>query len=126
MASCISPVAINKLSYTDEQAVRGRKIYLEHCVLCHGTNLMDAQFGAPLRGGYFKNRWEEKTAAELYTVTSVTMPPDKPNSLSVEEYADVLAFILKANEVQPGSEKFPTNQERLLQIKISWENKGEE
>lgn len=108
------------LSYTAEQANRGKSIYLEHCVLCHGTNLLNAQFGAPLKGSFFQSRWKDRNAAELFTITRVTMPPDNPMSLSNRGYSDVIAYILQANAIEAGTGELPYEQEKLLNLKLPW------
>lgn len=110
----------NQLTYTPVQAARGRKIYLQHCVLCHGTSLSNGQFGAPLKGAYFQSRWQDRTAAELYTVTSVTMPPDTPMSLTGQEYTDLVAYILQANAMQAGTKELPADSNKLMEMKLPW------
>lgn len=88
--------------------------------MCHGTTLSNGQFGSPLKGAYFQSRWRNKTVAELYLFTFATMPPDSPMSLAKEDYADVMAFVLQANAVEPGTEELPINAEALLMMKVPW------
>jgi mono/diheme cytochrome c family protein len=95
-------------------------VYLDHCVLCHGTTLSDAQFGSPLRGGYFQSRWHGRNAAELFIITQATMPPEQPMSLAPEEYADVLAYVLQANEIMAGAEDFPADTAALQGMLLPW------
>lgn len=102
------------------QAERGRRVYLEHCVLCHGINLSDAQFGAPLKGAYFQSRWRGRTAADLFLYTQATMPPEKPMTLAQADYADVTAYILQANNLAAGAQEFPADASVLQEMQLPW------
>jgi mono/diheme cytochrome c family protein len=112
--------ALPPLTYTAVQTDRGRQVYLDHCVLCHGINLSDAQFGAPLKGAYFQSRWHGRSAAELFLVTQATMPPEKPMSLSVQNYADVIAYVLQENNVAAGEYDLPAEADILLKMPLPW------
>ena len=108
------------LTYSAAQAERGHRVYLDHCVLCHGVNLSDAQFGAPLRGAYFQSRWHGRSAAELMLLTQATMPSEKPMSLSGQDYADVIAYVLQANDVAARANDLPADPEVLQEMPLPW------
>ncbi|OGT83649.1 MAG: hypothetical protein A3G96_03475 [Gammaproteobacteria bacterium RIFCSPLOWO2_12_FULL_52_10] len=102
------------------QAERGRRVYLDHCVLCHGINLSDAQFGAPLKGAYFQSRWRDRTAADMFLYTQATMPPEKPMGLAQADYADVIAYVLQANEIKASTGELPTDVGVLQGMPLPW------
>ena len=89
--------------YSDAQAARGHVAYMHSCVVCHGEELDDGDFGgAPLRGSWFRNHWGSGDLSALYGYTKSAMPPDNPGSLTDEDYADILSFILQKNGYAPG------------------------
>lgn len=108
------------LSYTTQQAEHGRALYQQHCASCHGSRLNDGQFGAPLKGSFFRSHWRDKTAAELLTFAVTQMPPAQPHSLTEQEHADVLAYLLQANGVAAGSVAFSRETLRLDAIVFAW------
>jgi mono/diheme cytochrome c family protein len=108
------------VTFSAEQAERGRAIYLEHCVLCHGTNLSNAQFGAPLKGEHFQSRWRGRSVAELFLYTQATMPPERPMSLPAEDYADALAYIIQANGLAAVTADLPADAKELQKRRLPW------
>lgn len=48
------------------------------------------------------------------------MPPDNPMSLSGQDYADLVAYILQANALQAGSRELPADTDRLMELKLPW------
>lgn len=104
--------------YTEEQAVRGEAVYQDQCTFCHLDDLMGDAFATPLIADAFTLRWEGGTLGDLMIVTQVTMPADQPNTLSTEQVADVIAFLLKMNEYPAGDEELPPDQEALEAIAI--------
>jgi alcohol dehydrogenase (cytochrome c) len=102
------------LSYTIEQADRGQTAYLENCAACHGENMDDGEFAIPLKGVNFRQQWRVRSLEQLFTITSVTMPQDRPGRLGDETYADILAYILQENGTDAGSSELPSDPEALL------------
>jgi mono/diheme cytochrome c family protein len=96
--------------YTTAQADRGEETYMGICVACHpaGTYTTDA----------FKATWEGRPLSDLFSLISTTMPKSDPASLSPEEYSQVVAYILKINNVPPGKTDLPTEAAKLKAIKI--------
>ena len=104
------------LSYTIGQAERGQTAYLENCAACHGENMDDGEFAIPLKGVNFRQQWRVRSLEQLFTVTSVTMPQDRPGRLGDETYADILAYILQENGTDAGSSELPSDPEALLAL----------
>ena len=66
---------------TAAQASRGKAVYDDNCANCHGANLDDGEFGPPLRGSAFKNRWSSQSADALFSFIAAKMPPSAPAGL---------------------------------------------
>jgi alcohol dehydrogenase (cytochrome c) len=99
--------------YTAAQAREGEETYTQACASCHGAALDDGQFGAPLRGGAFLERWGGKSVESLFTYTATRMPPAGPGSLSADRYAAVVAYLLGRNGVAPGTRALPADADAL-------------
>ena len=86
-------------SYAADQAQTGEALYLQQCASCHLTNLQ-GQFEAPeLAGPNFRNVWGNRPVTDLLELIDETMPVQAPGSLSEEQRAAVVAFILRENGV---------------------------
>lgn len=104
--------------YTEAQALRGEEVYQDQCTFCHLDDLMGDAFATPLIDDAFTLRWDGGTVGDLMIVIQATMPADQPNTLSNEDVADVIAFILKMNEYPTGDRELPADQEALEAIAI--------
>jgi mono/diheme cytochrome c family protein len=94
--------------YTDEQATRGEALYGEHCVRCHGATLQGNGEGAKsLTDAAFKSTWNGVTLGALFDRVRLSMPQDKPGTMTRQQVADLLAFLLRAN-------KFPAGKDELV------------
>lgn len=96
--------------YTAEQAKRGEETYMSICVGCHpaGTYTTLA----------FKNSWNGRPLADLFTLVSETMPKQEPASLTKKEYAQAVAYLLKINDVPAGKTELPEDVAALKKITI--------
>lgn len=93
-----------KVSYSAEQAKRGKARYDKDCEDCHGKDLKGGlNGGAPLRGGQFERKFVGAPASALFSYMSTQMPPNSPGRYSKWTYADLMAYILKRNGYQPGA-----------------------
>jgi mono/diheme cytochrome c family protein len=107
--------------YTVEQADRGAGVYAQRCGACHGAALNGTGEAPPLIGGEFVSHWDTMTVGDLYDRVRTTMPQNDPQSLTREEYADVLAFLLKNNGFPAGSQPLDRRSEVLATIGITAE-----
>jgi mono/diheme cytochrome c family protein len=107
------------VTYTAEQAERGKTAYASNCVSCHGQNLISATYGTPLAGEYFDGKWVGKSVGALFAKAHDTMPPSRPKSLPVETYADIVAYILQVNGLAAGDAELPTDLDQLNQMTIT-------
>jgi mono/diheme cytochrome c family protein len=100
--------------YTEEQATRGEALYGEHCVRCHGANLQGNGEGAkPLTDATFRSTWNDVTLGALFDRIRLSMPQDKPGTMTRQQVADLLAFVLHANKFPAGKDEL-TRQTDLL------------
>jgi len=108
-------------TFTADQAKQGHDVYTQHCASCHGDKLQG--LAAPsLAGKDFLTTAEHNgwTIGMLQTIVTQNMPFNDPASLSDEQYADVIAFLLASNCFQAGSKKFPEEATpALAKIKIA-------
>ena len=105
--------------YTVVQAERGAEQYAARCASCHSADLRGNSNSPSLRGMAFMFIWEGKSVGELYTKMSAEMPTDQPGGLLANNYADILAFILRTNEFPSGNKELSPNEVDLNQITIS-------
>ena len=56
---------------------------------------------------------------DLYAFVRDRMPKNEPGSLSDEEYADVVAYLLKMNQMPSGKSEMPSDSARLASIRIA-------
>jgi mono/diheme cytochrome c family protein len=88
--------------YADAQAKRGEPVYAENCAACHGP-MLGGDIGPALAGPRFAARWKDKGVADLFDKIKTTMPASAPGSLTPEQTADVVAFILSTNHYPGGA-----------------------
>lgn len=104
--------------YTDAQAKRGEAIYYERCAGCHGPELEGGDMTPALTGGGFTSTWNDVSVGDLFERIRITMPLDRPRTLSRQQSADVIAFLLKANRWPAGAAELPREPEALKEIRI--------
>jgi cytochrome c len=104
--------------YTDEQAKRGETIYYRRCAGCHGADLAGGDMTPGLTGGVFTSNWNGLSVGDLSERIRITMPLDSPSTLSRQQSADVVAFLLKANRWPAGAAELPRELEPLKEIRI--------
>src|SRR5215470_2128663 len=103
--------------YSDAQARRGETLYGQQCVSCHSSDLSGS--GAPpLAGTEFLSNWDKMPLADLAEKIAVSMPSNSPGSLSRDQAADLVAFILKSNKFPSGSADLEADAAKLKTISI--------
>lgn len=96
--------------YTREQALRGQDVYAGNCKSCHTPESHT--------GTVFTSKWNGKPLLELYAYMRDLMPKNDPGTLSPEEYADVLAYMLRLNRLPMGDVDLPTDTTALKRIRF--------
>ena len=96
--------------YSREQAARGQDVYMGLCKSCHSTDAYTA--------ATFTSKWEGKPLSELYLFIRDQMPKNEPGTLSAEEYADVVAYLLRINRMPAGDTELPADADRMKSIRF--------
>jgi len=96
--------------YSEPQAARGEDVYAGMCKSCHTA--------ATHTGVAFEKSWNGHRLSELFGFISTRMPKNEPGSLAPEEYVDVLAYLLKLNQMPAGAAELPPDTTVLGQIRI--------
>jgi len=104
--------------YTEDQAKGGETLYRKECASCHGDDLAGLGQTPPLSGKEFKMDWDGLTAGDLYERIRVSMPADHPGTLSPEQNAGILAYLLKSNEFPAGKTALRGDTDTLKQIRF--------
>jgi S-disulfanyl-L-cysteine oxidoreductase SoxD len=99
--------------YTHAQAERGEAVYTTRCRGCHEGQDAD---GPELSGKVFLDRWREDTLEPLFTFIKTSMPGNLPGSLDERAYADVMAFILEANNLPAGKRELSPEMVGSIQL----------
>jgi mono/diheme cytochrome c family protein len=96
--------------YTFQQARRGGDVYAGNCRSCH---TVESHTGAA-----FSATWNHRPLYALFQYMTERMPKNDPGSLAPQEYADVLAYVLKMNGLPAGAVVLPADSVTLKTIRI--------
>ncbi len=113
--------------FTEQQAIRGRDAYEGACGFCHGNRLdgaaddPDMRSAPPLARAKFLREWEGRSLAVLFEYTRTTMPEDNPGSLTDQEYADIIAYMLSVSRMPTGDDELPHESQSLARVIIQQE-----
>lgn len=91
--------------YTEAEAERGRGVFDRLCTDCHAARMWGGD-------------WDGKTVGDVYEVIANFMPEPNPGSMTAAEVRDVIAHILKSNDVPTGTNELPPTLEALKDIKL--------
>ncbi len=103
------PAAAPSGFFTAGQASRGERRFNQLCADCHRT--------VEITRGWFSGRVHH-TAGDLMNVMSMTMPESNPGGLSPDQYADILAFLLRMNNYPEGEDELPADPAVLANVPI--------
>jgi S-disulfanyl-L-cysteine oxidoreductase SoxD len=104
-------------AYTATQAHRGESLYSQYCTMCHGPDLLGGEMAPPLIGGTFQANWNELTLGDLFDRIRISMPQNAPGSLSRQQYADILSYLLSKDGYPAGQSELPPQTEALKETK---------
>jgi hypothetical protein len=62
--------------------------------------------------------WNGMTVGDLFDKMQASMPADKPGSLSRDQNASLVAYLLSANKFPSGSADLSSDAEHLRQIRF--------
>ncbi len=104
--------------YTEAQAYRGEKVADTSCIGCHGSGLDGGDSGPKLVGRPFLENWSSQSVGQLFSWLQEAMPEDAPGTLTSDDTAAVVAYILKLNKMPAGKRNLPTDRDLLNRIGI--------
>jgi len=102
--------------YNDEQGRRGEASYVENCSNCHGRDLEGADMTPGLTGFAFMSNWDGLSLADLVDRIRISMPQNRPGTLSRQQTVDVVAYVLRFNQFPAGKEELPREAQVLKEI----------
>ena len=105
--------------YSEDQAARGNTGFAARCANCHGASLGGTGEAPALAGPQFLSDFDGLSLGDLFDRIRTTMPQDNPDSLTRDQYADILAFLLKANGMPAGAKELDRRSEYLKAIGFS-------
>jgi mono/diheme cytochrome c family protein len=105
-----APTLASSGVYTAKQAARGKDAYALYCSSCHN---LGSQSGEP-----FAKKWNGVRVSELMFVLTDAMPKDDPGLLTPTERVDVIAYLLKLNDLAAGEKPLPEDPALLKNIVI--------
>ncbi len=95
-ASVTTPAKALPTLFSNSEAVQGRVVFEQHCAACHGDDLR-GKIGPALIGPSLGSAGNHTTVSIMFNVIAFEMPADYPASLTKQNYADVMAYILQRN-----------------------------
>ncbi|NIJ07154.1 mono/diheme cytochrome c family protein [Sphingomonas vulcanisoli] len=104
--------------YTDDQAAEGAKLYAGQCAMCHGKRLEGTLENPALSGGRFLGNWSHGSVAALADYIHRAMPQMAPGTLTPENSARVVAYLLQQNGMPAGKAALPSDPAALAKIPI--------
>jgi len=120
-----APASIWDGVYTLEQAKRGEALYKRECAPCHGDALEGNAHTEraekleralpPLSSDVFKGNWNGRPLSDLFDKMKRTMPRDDQGKISLNQNADILAYLLKFNEFPAGKAELPADPSLLTE-----------
>src|SRR5262249_5705433 len=104
--------------YAAGEARRGESLSSQYCAACHGPNLSGGEMAPPLVGSEFRANWNDLSVGDLFERIRTSMPQNNPGSLSRQQDADILAYMLSKDEVTSGQQDLDTQTDALSGIKF--------
>jgi mono/diheme cytochrome c family protein len=106
--------------YAEAQALRGAGLYAENCAQCHTRTLERSSLAPALTGPAFVARWtRDKPLSDVFDYMRSSMPLNSPGGLSLQQNADLLAFLLKKSGYQAGNSALPSTSAQLASVKVA-------
>ena len=88
-------------SYSAAQADRGKALYTDQCVACHGE-MLEGVVGPPLTGADFLTDFGGHPVVDVVQKIQGTMPQQAPGTLTRAQATDLTAYILQYNKYPAG------------------------
>ena len=110
-----SNVSIFDGVFTEAQVKRGKIAYEAQCASCHGFDLISPSGAPNMVMPAFRFGWHGRTIAQKLEQIRTTMPQGFPESMSDQEYLEVIAYILDFNGYPAGDRELDADQTEVLE-----------
>jgi mono/diheme cytochrome c family protein len=104
--------------YSEAQAYRGEKVADTTCIGCHGPKLDGGDSGPKLVGEAFLANWSSQPMGVMFDWIREAMPAEAPGTLSKNDTAAVIAYILQLNKIPAGKQDLSVEPGELGRIQI--------
>jgi mono/diheme cytochrome c family protein len=101
--------------YTAAQADEGARVYAARCAICHGARL-EGTVETPGLVGKFVANWADRPLGDLFGYLARAMPQGSPGTLTPQDNARLVAFILRANGAPAGDAPLPADAAALRRM----------
>ena len=101
------------------QVEAGAEAYATNCAICHGTNLEGSTLGPLLSGFSWVRRWGTQTPTLLLGNIQANMPPGGNESITEEDYLNIVAHMLQVNGVDGITEALSASSDFFIEDNIS-------
>ena len=105
--------------FSEAQAVRGQRAYVQACAKCHAEDLLGSGNAPALVGEPFLGRFDRSTADDVVQTIRLTMPQEAPDSLGTQTYVDIVGYLLKANGGAVGPADLSSERAALKQVIVT-------
>ncbi len=106
------PLSVYDGVYTVAQAARGEQVQQRECGACHAPN--------EWAGGRILGSYSGRTVFDFVHQLRATMPMDGPGRLSLQEYTDVVTYMLQLNSIPAGEQELPATEEDLRLVRLEY------
>jgi S-disulfanyl-L-cysteine oxidoreductase SoxD len=98
-----APRTVQEGVFSEAQAARGETLARQSCGACHGRDFTGVSSPAPaIVGEAFVRRWRTEPLGTLVTKVQATMPANAAGTLTPQQAADIVAFLLKSSGFPSG------------------------
>ena len=104
--------------YSEEQAGRGSRSMARNVRHAMARRSAAEKTAPPLTGSAFMANWSGLTVGELFERIRLSMPEGRPGTLSRQQNADILAYMLSVNQFPAGKTELQKDTDRLKQIRF--------
>jgi alcohol dehydrogenase (cytochrome c) len=112
--------------FSGAQVERGKTAYAQNCASCHGRDMDSGEFGPPLKGRAFLDRWGGRPVAEFLGYLQANMPPGRTGELDGAVYAALVALLLDVNGASAGQQELPGDSRALGAMRMPGEGRSEQ
>src|SRR5438128_12660262 len=95
---------------------RGEAGYVENWSSCHARYMEDIDITTGFTGFGFMSNWDSLTLSDLVDRIRISMPQNRPGTLSRQQTVDIVSYVLRFNQFPAGKEELPREAQVLKEI----------